>query len=125
MKGVARMDDNQIREDILTALFSQLVHSPRRQVLTLLMTGEQGPRDLLLDIPVSEPVMYGYLRTLQDAGLIKRRKEGLNSYYSIATPRLRPFLLMALELAEEIRSTRAQQSELNLDVAEELEESET
>lgn len=109
------MDQNQVQADMLTALFSALVHPARRQVLTLLMSGEQTTRDLRLHINVSEPVLYGYFRTLQDAGLIGRRKEGMYSYFFIATPRLRPLLLMALELAGELMATKAQQSAIDFE----------
>lgn len=109
------MDKNQVQEDILTALFSALTLQHRRQILTLLMSGEQTLRDLNFHIHVSEPGLYGYLRTLQDVGLIRRRKEGMSSYYSLATSRLRPFLFLALELAGEVIATKAQQTEIDLE----------
>jgi len=60
----------------LDAVFAALADPTRRQVVALLAGGSRPVTELSQPFPMSLPGFMKHLRILEDAGLIKREKEG-------------------------------------------------
>jgi len=58
----------------------------RIRLLEALQTGDRNVTELVGDVGSTQPNISRHLRILQDAGLVTRRHEGNNVYYSIADP---------------------------------------
>jgi DNA-binding transcriptional ArsR family regulator len=63
-------------EKPLDAVFAALADPTRRQVVTLLAGGSRPVTELSQPFPMSLPGFMKHLRILEDAGLIRREKEG-------------------------------------------------
>lgn len=67
------------------ALRFKILSEPLRlKILHSLQEGEKNVNELTKAVNASQPNVSKHLRILQDAGLVRRRQEGNNSYYSIA-----------------------------------------
>jgi DNA-binding transcriptional ArsR family regulator len=62
--------------DALDAVFAALGDPTRRQVVELLAEGTRPVTELARPFPMSLPGFMKHLRILEDAGLIRREKEG-------------------------------------------------
>jgi len=60
----------------LDAAFSALADGTRRAILARLSLGEATISELARPFPVSLPAISKHVRVLQDAGLVRTRKEG-------------------------------------------------
>jgi DNA-binding transcriptional ArsR family regulator len=63
-------------EEPLDAVFAALADPTRRQVLKTLSAGSRPVTELARPFPMSLPGFTKHLQILEDAGLIKREKEG-------------------------------------------------
>src|SRR5216683_1931389 len=63
-------------EKPLDAVFAALADPTRRQVVALLAAGSRAVTELSQPFPMSLPGFMKHLRILEDAGLIRREKEG-------------------------------------------------
>ena len=68
------------------ALFHALADPMRIQVLELLANGERCVCDLMEDLGVAQSRLSWHLKTLKDAGLVRDRREGRWSYYTLERP---------------------------------------
>ncbi|MCI0479564.1 metalloregulator ArsR/SmtB family transcription factor [Candidatus Uhrbacteria bacterium] len=68
------------------ARFRTLGEPIRIRLLQALQAGDRNVTELVDDVGSSQPNISRHLRILQDAGLVVRRHEGNNVYYSIADP---------------------------------------
>lgn len=57
----------------------------RRQVFELLRGGPRSVGELAADVPVSRPAVSQHLRVLEDAGLVRHRREGTRHLYELDT----------------------------------------
>ena len=80
------MVNNQTRLD---AAFSALADPTRRAILARLALGERTVSEIASPFPVSLPAISRHLRVLEDAGLVRRRKDGREHRCSIGTEGLR------------------------------------
>src|SRR5713226_10308117 len=64
------------QDEPLDAVFAALADPTRRQVVALLAGGSRPVTELSQPFPMSLPGFMKHLRILEEAGLIKRQKEG-------------------------------------------------
>jgi DNA-binding transcriptional ArsR family regulator len=69
----------------LEAVFAALADPTRRQVVTALSSGRRPVTELARPFPMSLPGFMKHLRILEDAGLIRREKEGRVVSCTLAT----------------------------------------
>jgi DNA-binding transcriptional ArsR family regulator len=60
-----------------------LADPTRREILALLVTGEQGAGQVAERFPVSRPAISRHLRVLREAGLVRVRVEGQRRVYAL------------------------------------------
>ena len=72
--------------DLVAARFRTLGEPIRIRILHALQGGDRNVTDLVTTVGSTQPNISKHLRILQDAGLVSRRQEGNNVYYSIADP---------------------------------------
>ena len=72
--------------ELLAARFRTLGEPIRIQLLQSLQSGERNVTDLVTAVGSTQSNVSRHLRNLQDAGLVARRQEGNNVYYSVADP---------------------------------------
>ncbi len=72
--------------DLVAARFRILGEPIRIQLLQALQPGERNVSDLVGAVGSTQPNVSKHLRILQDAGLVSRRQDGNNVYYSITDP---------------------------------------
>jgi ArsR family transcriptional regulator len=56
----------------------------RLKIVSLLCNGEKNVTELLAEVDTTQPNMSQHLTTLYQAGVVGRRREGVNVYYYIA-----------------------------------------
>jgi len=83
------------------ALFAALACKQRITILKLLREREKSTREILPALGVDDSVVSRHLATLEDAGLISSRKEGVIKYYSVPDERIFQILDMAGEIIKE------------------------
>jgi DNA-binding transcriptional ArsR family regulator len=88
------------RTAIFAGVFSALANPARLEIVQVLCEGERTPSELADTLGLSRPNLSQQLATLQRAGLVARRREGVHIVYSIVDPRLKE----ACGLIEEIVS---------------------
>ena len=71
---------------LVATRFRTLGEPIRIRILQLLQDGEQNVTALVAAIGSTQPNISKHLRILQEAGLVGRRQDGSNVYYSIADP---------------------------------------
>lgn len=72
--------------DLVAARFRTLGEPIRIRILQALQGGERNVTALVAGIGSTQPNISKHLRILQEAGLVGRRQDGNNVYYSIADP---------------------------------------
>jgi len=72
--------------DLVAARFRTLGEPIRIRILQALQGGDRNVTELVTGVGSTQPNISKHLRILQDAGLVARRQEGNNVYYSIADP---------------------------------------
>jgi DNA-binding transcriptional ArsR family regulator len=73
----------------LDLVFGALSDPTRRKMLRTLARGDACVSDLALGHPISLQAASKHVRVLERAGLVKRRREGRNSYLQLRVSRLR------------------------------------
>jgi DNA-binding transcriptional ArsR family regulator len=76
----------------MTTTFEVVAEPARRQLLDLLLQGDQPVGELVRETGLSQPNTSRHLRVLRDAGLVESRAEGQRRLY-----RLRPAGLAEIE----------------------------
>ena len=72
--------------DLMAAKFRMLSDPTRLAILRCLMAGERNVGQVVAETARGQANVSKHLRLLADAGLIRRRKAGLQVYYAIADP---------------------------------------
>lgn len=70
----------------VAARFKVLAEPLRLQILQQMQGGPQSVNELATAAGASQPNVSKHLKILQDEGLVTRRKQGTNVYYSIEDP---------------------------------------
>lgn len=73
----------------LAAEIFRVMSSPMRlKIISSLCNGEKNVSELLAEIDTTQPNMSQHLNTLYQAGVIGRRREGVQIYYRIVNDRV-------------------------------------
>ena len=72
-----------------SGVFYAIADPNRRRILDLLRDGDRPVRDLVDEVDVSFAAVSQHLRTLREAGLVSRRKDGRRRIYSLRAEALR------------------------------------
>jgi len=70
--------------ELVAARFRAMGEPLRLRILQQLETGERSVSALAATIGSTQPNVSKHLKVLQDAGLVQRRQQANNAYYSIA-----------------------------------------
>jgi DNA-binding transcriptional ArsR family regulator len=70
--------------ELIAARFRVLSEPLRLRILHAMSEGEMTVTELVEALDAGQPNVSKHLGILLDAGVVARRKEGLNAYYSIA-----------------------------------------
>jgi DNA-binding transcriptional ArsR family regulator len=79
---------NDVSEQLDT-VFAALADPTRRAILTRLARGEASGTELAQPFPISVPAISKHLRVLEQADLIRRRKEGRTHRFRLAAGPMR------------------------------------
>lgn len=71
---------------LVAARFRTLGEPIRISLLQALQNGDRNVTELVTGVGSTQPNISKHLRILQDAGLVGRRQDGNNVYYSITDP---------------------------------------
>lgn len=85
----------------MARVFHALGEPMRLRLLNALSTGEQSVNELVAATGTSQPNVSKHLSVLVNAGMLRRRKEGVKVYYALAGER--PLELVGLMRATELR----------------------
>lgn len=78
------LSDDLDRVFELTAEIFRVMSSPTRlRIINQLCTGEKNVGQLLEQVPTTQPNMSQHLNTLHKAGIVGRRREGVQVFYRI------------------------------------------
>lgn len=73
----------------LAAELFRVMSAPMRlRIISSLCNGEKNVGELLRDIPTTQPNMSQHLHTLYRAGVLDRRRDGVQIYYRIVNNRV-------------------------------------
>jgi ArsR family transcriptional regulator len=84
---VSEVDSDQVFT-MAADLFRVLSASMRLRVIKSLCDGEKNVSELLAVIDTTQPNMSQHLNTLYNAGVLSKRREGVQIYYRIADERV-------------------------------------
>jgi len=70
--------------ELIAARFRVLSEPMRLRILHAMSGGEMAVTELVETLDAGQPNVSKHLGVLLDAGVVTRRKDGLNAYYSIA-----------------------------------------
>ena len=76
------------RSDRLDLVFGALSDPTRRKMLKTLSRGDACVSDLAIGHPISLQAASKHVQVLERAGLVRRRREGRNSYLELRAPRI-------------------------------------
>ncbi len=89
---------NQYLDDPRIGLFAALACGQRLEILRLLQNSEKCVSEITPELGIDISVVSRHLQVLKNAGLIRSRKEGTNSYYSVADKRIFSILEDAISI---------------------------
>lgn len=98
--------------EVLAQRFRLLGEPMRLRILQLLEAGEMPVNDIVTELGSSQPNISKHLQALSQGGLISRRREGLNIFYSIADPMV--FKLCELVCNSATEQTRTRLAEMEV-----------
>ena len=92
---------------LVAARFKALADPARLRILDVLRAGEVAVGDLVDATGLGQTTVSKHLRTLHDFGFVKRRKEGLFVYYSLADRKVLQLCeIMCDRLEAEVKTRR-------------------
>ncbi|MGE5323608.1 MAG: ArsR/SmtB family transcription factor [Actinomycetota bacterium] len=97
--------------EVVAQRFRLLGEPMRLRILQLLEEGEMPVNEIVESLRSSQPNISKHLQALCQGGLITRRREGLNIFYSIADPMV--FKLCDLVCNSATEQTRARLAEMD------------
>ena len=88
--AVPAMTDHELASDEVFELAAEVfrvMSAPMRlKIISALCQGEKNVGELLGEIPTTQPNMSQHLKTLYKAGILGKRRDGVQIYYHIANP---------------------------------------
>ncbi len=88
-------------------IFKAFCDENRIRIIQLLQTGEKCGCNLLEDIQVSQPTLSHHMKILCDAEIVKSRKEGKWTHYSLSEEGM----LQAIRYLQMLASSESEDSE--------------
>ena len=85
------MDANPLQDKVFESvaeLFSLLSTPIRLKIISAVCNGEKNVSELLGEIETTQPNMSQHLNTLYKAGVLGRRRDGVQIYYRIVNDRV-------------------------------------
>lgn len=90
--GLDRLDP-ELQVAVVAKAFAALADPVRAQIVALLAErGECSARELVAELPVSQPRVSIHLRCLTDCGFTTVRREGRRAHYQLAGPHITDLL---------------------------------
>ncbi len=74
--------------DLAAEMFRVMSAPTRLKIISHLCEGEKNVSELIALIQTSQPNISQHLNTLHEAGIVGRRREGVQIYYHIANDRI-------------------------------------
>lgn len=100
-----RVEISIIRSDLMdknyevnAKIFKALSDANRLQILDILSCGEKCACDILENFEFTQPTLSHHMKVLIDCGLVKSRKEGLWSYYSLDNTKTNKLILYLMNI---------------------------
>ena len=91
-KAVPVETDSDLESDEVFELAAEvfrIMSAPMRlKIISALCNGEKNVGELLAEIPTTQPNMSQHLNTLYKAGVLGRRRDGVQIYYRIINERV-------------------------------------
>ena len=91
-KAVPAETDSDLESDEVFELAAEvfrIMSAPMRlKIISALCNGEKNVAQLLAEIPTTQPNMSQHLNTLYKAGVLGRRRDGVQLYYRIINERV-------------------------------------
>lgn len=79
----------------------EVLSNPRRlRILHILMDGERAVGEICSRVDLNQPSVSRHLRKMDDRGVVERRKQGVNAYYSISDERVVDLVTIGQSLTE-------------------------
>jgi DNA-binding transcriptional ArsR family regulator len=104
--------------ELVSRRFRLLGVPVRLKILQSLEVRDRSVNELAADLRISQPNVSRHLKALADGGLLDRRRDGNNIYYSIADP-------VVFRLCELVCDSTREQARLHLDALERPAQAET
>jgi len=70
--------------------FNAVAEPRRREILTLLVSGERAVGEIVAVLRIDQPSVSKHLRVLRDVGLVRMRCNGRQKFYSTNAEAIRP-----------------------------------
>lgn len=93
---------NEHELDSLTEIFSIFADSTRIRIICALLDNELSVGEICTTLEMSQPAISHQLRILKNARVVKCRKSGRSSFYSLDDSHVSLILKMGLEHVREI-----------------------
>lgn len=87
---------------LLAETFQALGDSSRVQIVWILSQSEQNVGEIARILSMSQPAVSHHLRTLRNLKLVRVRREGRTSYYSLDDIHIERLLLEGMKHVEEL-----------------------
>jgi DNA-binding transcriptional ArsR family regulator len=71
-------------------VFNAIAEPRRREILTLLASGERSVNDLVERLDCAQPSVSKHLRVLNDVGLVRARRDGKHVLYRANADAIKP-----------------------------------
>lgn len=81
------LEDDRVFESA-AELFKAMAAPMRLKIISALCNGEKNVSELRAEIETTQPNMSQHLNTLYQAGILGRRREGVNIYYFITNDKV-------------------------------------
>lgn len=78
------------RSSATADVFNAIAEGRRREILDVLIGGEQPVGAIVTTLSLSQPQVSKHLRVLSDVGLVRSRPDGRRRLYSLDAERLQP-----------------------------------
>lgn len=99
--------------DLMAEKFRLLADSTRLAILRTLMQGERNVTQVVEETGKNQANISKHLKMLSEAGLVARRKEGLQVFYRLDDPLVERLCKLVCEtIVEETREQMARQEQL-------------
>jgi len=86
MAGIKKLSEEALH--LVAERFKALGEPMRLKLIMSLREGEKNVGQMVEEVAATQANVSRHLQCLTDAGILKRRKDGLHVYYSISDPRV-------------------------------------